>query len=154
MSSKPTADSIQRLGALKNLLLQGELSTQEEFCDALKSQGFEVTQSTVSRDLTRLSAIKARDTSGRIVYRLPKDNFSLPSLIPKFKGLITNIQHNGTTIVIHTTPGSASLVARQLDTNRPEGILGTIAGDDTIFVAPSHPRKIDKTIKAILAEFN
>lgn len=153
MSSRPVPDSMQRLTALRSLLEQGELSTQGEFCSALKSQGFEVTQSTVSRDLTRVAAVKARDASGRVVYRLPDDNSSLPVLMPSFKGLITDIQHNGNMIVIHTTPGSASLVARQLDTSRPEGILGTIAGDDTIFVAPSHPRRINKTIAAISAEF-
>jgi transcriptional regulator of arginine metabolism len=55
--------------------------------------------------------------------------------------------------VINTTPGSASLVARQLDQTKPEGILGTIAGDDTIFVAPLSARKIEQTISAINALF-
>lgn len=145
---------MQRLHKLRDLLAEGDLSTQDELCAALRSQGFDVTQSTVSRDLTRLAAVKARDASGRIVYRLPDDNSALPALIPTLKGLITDIQHNGNMIVIHTTPGSASLVARQLDNSRPEGILGTIAGDDTIFVAPSSPKKIDQTIRAIVAEFS
>jgi transcriptional regulator of arginine metabolism len=57
-------------------------------------------------------------------------------------------------IVINTTPGSASLVARQLDQTRPEGILGTIAGDDTIFVAPVSSRKIEQTVEAISALFS
>ncbi len=50
-----------------------------------QGQGFEVTQSTVSRDLTRLAAVKARDASGRVIYRLPDDNSSLPVLIPTSK---------------------------------------------------------------------
>ena len=56
-------------------------------------------------------------------------------------------------IVIHTSPGSASLVARHLDINRPGGILGTIAGDDTIFVAPGKDISIKQTIAAIRESF-
>ena len=56
-------------------------------------------------------------------------------------------------IVIQTSPGSASLVARHLDMNKPADILGTIAGDDTIFVAPSKDFSIKQTISAIRESF-
>lgn len=144
---------MERLSALRKLLEDGELSTQEDLGEALRGQGFVVTQSTISRDLTRVSAVKTRDSSGRIVYRLSDDlAASLP--LTDLKGLMTSIEHNGNLIVIRTSPGSASLLARQLDQNRPEGILGTIAGDDTIFVAPASPQSILKTIQAIIEEFN
>jgi len=145
---------MQRLNVLRGLLVEGKTSTQEELVQELRSQAFTVTQSTISRDLSRLGAVKARDTSGRIVYRLPEDVPTAPAMPSSdFKDLLVNVQHNGSLIVISTTPGSASLVAHQLDKSKPEGILGTIAGDDTIFVAPSSTKKIDETIQAILAEF-
>ena len=155
MSSRTTNDPRERLNTLRKLLSEGISSTQEELVDELSQQKFRVTQSTISRDLRKLGAVKAQDPAGRTVYRLP-DDINTPSIISGtgFAGLLVNIQHNGSLIVINTTPGSASLVARQLDQTKPEGILGTIAGDDTIFVAPVSPRKIEQTIEAISALFS
>lgn len=149
------SDARERLNTLRKLLAAGDLSTQEELAEELSGQKFRVTQSTISRDLRKLGAVKAQDPAGRTVYRLP-DDVSMPAMINgnSFAGLLVNIEHNGSLIVINTTPGSASLVARQLDQTKPEGILGTIAGDDTIFVAPVSPRKIEQTIEAISALFS
>jgi len=154
MSSRSANDSRERLNSLRKLLAAGDLSTQEELAEELSEQKFKVTQSTISRDLRKLGAVKAQDPAGRTVYRLP-DDLSSPAMISgnSFAGLLVNIQHNGSLIVINTTPGSASLVARQLDQTKPEGILGTIAGDDTIFVAPVSSRRIEQTIEAIAALF-
>ena len=148
------SDSRERLNSLRRLLAAGSLSTQEELVDELSEQKYRVTQSTISRDLRKLGAVKAQDPAGRTVYRLP-DDISMPAMISgnSFADLLVNIQHNGSLIVINTTPGSASLVARQLDQTKPEGILGTIAGDDTIFVAPVSSRKIEQTIEAISSLF-
>ncbi len=149
------SDSRDRLNTLRKLLSNGDLSTQEELAVELSEQKFKVTQSTISRDLRKLGAVKTQDPAGRTVYRLP-DDLSSPAMISgnSFAGLLVNVQHNGSLIVINTTPGSASLVARQLDQTRPEGILGTIAGDDTIFVAPVSSRKIEQTVEAISALFS
>jgi transcriptional regulator of arginine metabolism len=143
------------LNALRKLLATGDSSTQEDLVEALHSQKYSVTQSTISRDLRRLGAIKAQDSSGRTVYRLPDDP-SVASFVPSpgLKGLLIDIQHNGAMIVLHTTPGSASLVARHLDQTKPEGILGTIAGDDTIFVVPASMKKIIETVQAIVSELS
>lgn len=147
----------RRLSALRKLLEDGEISTQEELVEALRAQKFVVTQSTISRDLTRLAAVKARDASGRIIYRLPEDPLlAPPPPVRNMRDLVVDIQHNGSLIVINTTPGSASLLARVLDQTKPAGILGTIAGDDTIFVAPSstNAKKIDHTVQKILEEIS
>lgn len=153
MLSKPQSDPAARLNALRKLLAEGELSTQEDLVKELKAQHFAVTQSTISRDLSRLNAVKARDAAGRVVYRLP-DDLMIPSPpVGDMKGLLVDIFHNESIIVVRTTPGSASLLARLLDQNKPEGILGTIAGDDTIFVAPRSIKKIPQTIARIREEF-
>jgi transcriptional regulator of arginine metabolism len=140
-----------RLDALRKLLQEGTLSTQEDLCVKLEKLEFSVTQSTVSRDLRKLGAVKMIDTDGRTVYRLPDDvGVSAPIAAPgSLREMIMEIQNNGSIIVIHTTPGSASLVARHLDLVRPGGILGTIAGDDTIFVAPASLPQIRTTIRKI-----
>jgi len=147
-------DAGDRIHALRSLLSEGKISTQEELVLELRARKFTVTQSTISRDLARLGATKARDASGRVGYRLLEDPLNSPALpASDFKGLLVNVQHNGNLIVIQTPPGSASLVAHQLDRLRPEGILGTIAGDDTIFVAPRSTKRIQETVSAILAQF-
>lgn len=154
MSLIPPTDARSRLNALRKLLIEGEISTQEELAEELARQKYQVTQSTISRDLRKLGAIKTFDPAGQIVYRLP-DDVMIPSVSTAgLKGLLLDIQHNGVTIVLHTTPGSASLVARHLDQVKPEGIIGTMAGDDTIFVAPSSIKRIEQTVKAILEELS
>ena len=142
-------DTQGRLQALRRLLVKEEASTQDELRDELEKLDYEVNQSTISRDLRKLGAIKMIDTSGRTVYRLAEE--MAPIRAPSGLGsLITDIDHNGSMIVVHTSPGSASLVARQIDQLRTSnGILGTIAGDDTVFVCPKKPREIDALVKRI-----
>ena len=151
--AQPTSISKTRLSALKDLLSEGDASTQEELAVELFKRRFDVTQSTISRDLRKIGAIKAIDQSGRTVYRLPTQENSGESSTASYssglRGHILDIQHNGALIVIHTTTGSASLVARFLDQTKPAGILGTIAGDDTIFVAPASTKRVAETIAAI-----
>ena len=142
-----------RFDILHKLLESGKSSTQEELREVLEQKGFDVNQSTISRDLKKLNAIKGTDSRGRTVYRLSENSAETSFVSQSVPDLITNISHNDSMIVIHTSPGSASLVARHLDMNRPADILGTIAGDDTIFVAPSKDFSIKQTIAAIRESF-
>lgn len=141
-------DAKSRINALRQLLSQGKLSTQEELAEELGEKGFEITQSTISRDLRKLGAIKAIDPNGRTVYKLPPEPAS-PVSTGALEDLVLRTEHNGSLIVIHTAPGSASLVARHLDTAGLTSIIGTIAGDDCIFVAPADTRSIRATLKDI-----
>ena len=125
----------ERLSALRKILESGKNSTQEELRDMLEAKGHNVNQSTISRDLRKIGAIKGTDNKGRTVYRLSEISQESSFVAQSVGDLILNITHNDSMIVIQTSPGSASLVARHLDMNKPADILGTIAGDDTIFVA-------------------
>lgn len=125
-----------RLKALRLLLEEETPSTQEELRDKLEHQDFDVTQSTISRDLRRLGAIRTAGERGQAVYRLP-DETEVPLPTTNVGDLIWDITSNGSLIVINTAAGSAPLVARYLDRSAAPEILGTIAGDDTIFVAPA-----------------
>ncbi len=147
------SESRSRLEVLREMLREGTAGTQEEICEALKHHKFDVTQSTVSRDLRRIGAVKATGAHGETIYRLSEDNAPV-TVGGGLVDLIRNIQHNDAMIVIHTSPGSASLVARHLDTVRPEGVIGTLAGDDTIFVAPASTRQIPQIIRYIRQSFS
>jgi transcriptional regulator of arginine metabolism len=146
-------DSKQRQDLLRKLLAEGQLSTQEELADALRQHDFDITQSTISRDLRKIGVIKTVNEAGDTVYTLAS-NRALRGPLPvsaSLGHLLVDIRHNGAMIVMHTTVGSASLVAAHMDHQKIPGILGTIAGDDTIFVAPTSVLEIDATLKRIVA---
>lgn len=119
---------------LQNIVRHHKVGSQKAVCDLLHQQGIVVNQVRVSRLLRKLGVVKARDGEQH-VYQLPTEP---PSLSPNdlLKHVVTNVAHNGTMLVIQTLPGSAQLVARLLDQHQALGILGTVAGDDTVFVAP------------------
>jgi transcriptional regulator of arginine metabolism len=140
-----------RLDVLRELLRDGDSRTQEDLCEALRKKRFDVTQSTVSRDLRKVGAVKTTDSNGQTIYRLPEEmHIRPPTVSHNLGGLLIDIEANESMIVLHTSPGSASLVARHLDSMRSSlDILGTIAGDDTIFIAPTSSRLIKSIIKRI-----
>ncbi len=141
--------------ALKNILSKGFVGTQEELREKLEGLGLSVNQSTISRALRKLGAIKTTNTSGETVYKLNlfgTTNEPADILNPEkanLSKLIIDIQNNGSLIVMHTTPGSASLIASILDRKKPAKLLGTLAGDDTIFIAPAAADKISQTVSEI-----
>lgn len=148
----PRTDSRERLQILRELLEAEEASTQEHLREELEKRDFVVNQSTISRDLRKLGASKMTDSDGVTTYRLANDP-PPAGVVRGLSDLIKNISHNGAMIVINTDAGSAPLVARHIDTLRSESVLGTIAGDDTIFVAPASITAIAKTLKELKTSF-
>ncbi|QJC35057.1 transcriptional regulator ArgR [Enterobacteriaceae endosymbiont of Donacia piscatrix] len=128
----------------KNLIKKEKFSTQIEIVRALQEKGFQnINQSKVSRMLTRFGAVRVRNTKMEMVYCFPLE-LGVPNTTSPLKNLVLDIDYNDILIIIHTSPGAAQLIARLLDSlGKPEGILGTIAGDDTIFVVPT---RLFKTI--------
>jgi transcriptional regulator of arginine metabolism len=140
--------------ALSEILRKGSAGTQQDICAALAAQGFRINQSKISRLLHKLAAIKFKDAQGNTSYRLPKELAPPPTQTPLTQ-LILKIVANESLIIIQTSPGSASLIARMLDYQHSASeILATLAGDDTIFVAPKSIKKINATfdeVKKLLA---
>ena len=136
--------------AFKDLLNQEQFSSQGDIADALKSQGFEnISQSKVSRMLSKFGAVRTRNARQEMVYCLPAE-LGMPTAKSPLKQLVLDIEHNDVMIIIRTSPGAAQLIARLLDSlSKSDGVLGTIAGDDTIFIAPTDVSKIDETIKKL-----
>jgi len=143
----------QLVKAFKGLLKEEHLSSQGEIVDALKEQGFDsVNQSKVSRMLSKFGAVRTRNAKDEMVYCLPAE-LGVPTISSQLKTLVLDITHNECLIVIQTSPGSAQLIARLLDSlGRTEGILGTIAGDDTIFITPTSTSiiaEVDSAVKEL-----
>lgn len=136
--------------AFKELLNQERFGSQSEIVDALKKQGFTgINQSKISRMLSKFGAVRTRNTKMEMVYCLPNE-LSVPNTSSPLKNLVLDVDHNSMLIVIKTTPGAAQLIARLLDSiGKSEGILGAIAGDDTIFVTPTNDKPIDELLQNI-----
>jgi transcriptional regulator of arginine metabolism len=123
----------KRRQRLIEYLREGLAATQEEIGDRLASDGFQATQATISRDLDDIGAVR-RHENGTIVYALPDRN-GPPMGIGKrvFAELVRDVLPSSNLVVIRTYPGMASTVAAVLDQSGLLGLLGTIAGDDTVF---------------------
>ena len=134
----------------KQLLREEKYSSQAEIVEAMNKMGFSnINQSKVSRMLTRFGAVRTRNTKMNMVYCLPVE-LGVPTINSQLKSLVLDIGHNGSLIVIHTSPGAAQMIARMLDSlSKSEGILGTIAGDDTIFITPVELENIEDLCDSI-----
>src|SRR5579862_5325682 len=139
--------------ALRQLLQEGAVGTHEEICAALEKQGFNVNQPKVSRLLHQIGAVKVVNQAGKNLYKLPHEHglmheLNVPQLKTAIKQWVIDVVCNKTLIVVHTTPGAANLVAREIDLQQVDlGILGSIAGDDTIFIVPKDESKIKKVVE-------
>jgi len=141
--------------ALRLLLSESKASTQDEIATALSKEGFELSQSKISRLLHKIGAIKVNNTKGESSYRLPHEyrlshELADPLTSPIYSQLVINIAASDVLIVIHTIPSAASMVARLLDHNHVElEILGTLAGDDTVVAIPKSSKQIPGIMKGI-----
>lgn len=128
-----------RRAAIRALLARKEIATQEELRAQLARAGHAVTQATLSRDLAALGARRVHRATGGTAYELPGapviDGGADP--LSALGALVVDVVHNGTLVVVRTQPGAASAIAAVLDRARLPEIIGTIAGDDTIFLAPA-----------------
>ena len=129
-----------RLEALRLIISSQQLGSQDELLNALQKEGFKLTQATLSRDLKQLKVAKAASMSGHYVYVLPNETMykrvSTPNGIRemmKVPGFVS-INFSGNMGIIKTRPGYASSIAWNIDNSDIPEILGTIAGDDTIFI--------------------
>lgn len=135
--------------ACKRLLQQQSFSTQEEVRHSLIEMGFEdVSQSTVSRLLSRLGVAKVPNAYGKKVYCLTVENEPV-QVSSSIASQIEFITHNQLVVVVKTHPGGAQLVARLIDIQPHAEILGTVGGNDTVMVAPRDISRIDECEKVV-----
>jgi transcriptional regulator of arginine metabolism len=127
----------QRQGAILRLVRERELATQAEVAEALHSEGIDAVQTTVSRDIAQLGLVKVRNAQGRLVYALPgADDLSrLSELTTALRRWAVSLTPSGNLVVIGTPAGFAAALADAMDAARLPEVAGTVAGENTIFVA-------------------
>jgi transcriptional regulator of arginine metabolism len=126
----------ERQNAILALVRERALSTQAEVAAALKETGFDVVQTTVSRDIADLGLVKVRAPSGRLVYAPPgtTDTDRLRALAAAIRRYAVGLEAAGSLVVVTTPSGYASALAQAVDEAAHPGIAGTVAGDNTILV--------------------
>lgn len=128
--------SLQRRAAIRRLIRTRPIPTQEALGELLTKEGYQVTQATLSRDLALLRAVRIQGEDG-LRYELPEGLGSQGAqVLPELFEMVVSIEENGTLVVVLTQPGSAPALARAIDVARLPDVLGSLAGDDTIFLAP------------------
>ncbi len=128
---------------VKRIIREQRISSQEQLLTELQKEGFEVTQATLSRDLKQLKVAKVSDGADGYMYSVP--GFNKPRnpgtvssvYIEDLKRGFISIAFSGNMCMISTIVGHANSVASAIDNMEIPGILGTVAGDDTIFVLMS-----------------
>src|SRR3972149_8007845 len=142
----------ERLRAIKEIINIKKISSQEELLNALKKRGYNVTQSTISRDLNQLRLVKIRNY-------LEEEYYSIESRIPegkiidplkfksKFEESILSGKRAEKIIVVRTFPGEAQGTAAVIDGMNFVEVLGTVAGDDTIICIAENSENAEKMLK-------
>lgn len=130
------SDTEARRRFIRGLIAAAEVPNQEAIREALADEGYDVTQATISRDLSAIGATRVRD-DGHTVYRLVSeagtdaDREALYEAVDEF---VESVAVSGNLLVLKVPPGAAQFVASRIDQASVDGVLGSIAGDDTILV--------------------
>ncbi len=128
----------ERQGAILRLVQTRSLSTQAEVAEALREEGIDAVQTTVSRDIAQLGLVKVRSPHGRLVYALPgaADLDRLSALTAAMRRWTVSLVPANDLVVIRTPRGYATPLADAIDDAGLADVAGTVAGENTIFVAP------------------
>ena len=143
-----------RQNLILNIIKTHEIETQEELANYLIDAGISITQATISRDIKEMNLIKVQTVNGRYKYA-PNTGENQPKnltvLIRVFKTTVREIRTAGNIIVVKTLPGSANVAAEAVDSLEMDGVAGTLAGDNTVFVAASTQEKAEEISDALKA---
>lgn len=142
----------RRHHVLRELLASEAVSTQEDLVAGLARAGLGVTQATVSRDLAAIGAVRGADgyrlpgtpVGGTAVATAPADGSRIAGVIREHA---VSVEPAAALAVVRTAPGHANFVATELDAARPMGMIGCIAGDDTIFIATASDREARRLVR-------
>jgi transcriptional regulator of arginine metabolism len=141
-----TADRRKRHLKILELISTRPVRTQEELADALAALGWEVTQSSVSRDIAALRLVKVDGAYRKPLLRASRAD---PDERRVAEGVLTTDTAGDVLVVLHTPPGEANHVAVALDRLAWPDIIGTIAGDDTIFLAVKDSRSQRRVLREV-----
>jgi transcriptional regulator of arginine metabolism len=129
----------ERHAAILRLVREHPISTQTELADALRNEGHDVVQTTVSRDVHELGLIKVRHPSGRLIYAFPEDAGIGEELSDALARWTLTVEASGNLVVVTTPYGYASALAQAIDVSRHAHVAGTIAGENTVLLVSREP---------------
>lgn len=138
-------------GALLQIIQSGEAGTQQHLISMLSKQGLAANQSSISRALRKIGAVKSLNAKGEAVYRIPHAASQI-GRSQTIRDLVTHITSNEQLILVHTCTGSANVVAQLIDEQDLPELLGTLAGDNTLMIVPKSVRQ-KSTLEKKLADF-
>lgn len=154
MSTNSQNVSARRAKAI-SLIQAGLVHSQTDLVNQLKKSGFRVTQTTASRDLEEIGAVRARNLHGESVYQIRESSDdALTRVNPVPSRLILSVDHSANLAVVRTPPGAAQFVASSLDHANLTGVIGTLAGDDTIILVSKKATGGAQLAKELLAFAN
>ena len=129
---------VQRQQAVIRLITDHTVGSQPLLVDMLADEGISATQATVSRDLEEVGAVKIRVAGGETIYALPELPHDRVTPIDHLRRVlgewVADVNHSANLVVVRTPPGCAHVVASALDRSSMAGIIGTVAGDDTLLI--------------------
>ena len=126
-----------------------DVETQDELASELRASGFQVTQATVSRDIKEMRLIKVLTKDGRYKYASirEKEGAVNDRFLKIYRNSVISVDYAGNMVIIKTLVGSANAAAVSIDALNIKEIVGTIAGDDTIFLVIRDESQVQKVIK-------
>ncbi len=134
---------VQRQQTIARLIEQQQVTNQPQLVELLEGEGITATQATVSRDLEDLGAVKVRVPGGATVYAVPEFAPERVAPLDQLRRVmgewVADVTHSANLVIVRTPPGCAHVVASALDRSGLEGLLGTVAGDDTMLCVASEP---------------
>jgi transcriptional regulator of arginine metabolism len=136
------AEKPRRQQRILELVQSRPIASQEQLAAALRQEGIEATQATLSRDLRELGLVK-----GPAGYMMPREPG--PALPRAVRTYLVRAESAGNLAVLHTGPGRAPLLALEIDRARLRPVLGTVAGDDTIFIAARTSREAGRVLREL-----
>ena len=130
---------IKRQNKIVEIISSGDVETQEELIERLRREGCDVTQATVSRDIKELGIIKISGKGSKYKYALPHSaHRDSRHISEKYKSIlretVIKVDYAINTVVVNTYPGMAAAAAAAIDGIGNENMIGSLAGDDTIFI--------------------
>lgn len=143
-------DKQKRRRLVRQVLREEVVSSQEQLASLLSERGVPCTQATLSRDLRDMGVSRERTDAG-LRYVLDNRARYLAALREVVGMEILDVRHNGSLIVLRTLAGRAQGVAAYIDESNDPRVLGTVAGDDTVFIAPAEAARIDALAEAFLS---
>ena len=138
-----------RQAAILNLIEKQDIKTQKELAEKLKTQGFHVTQATVSRDIKEMRLLKVLSGLGDYKYATADqaEHSVYDRFVRMFVDSVISIKAAGNIIVIKTLPGSANVAGEAIDSMRWPEIVGTLSGDNTILVIVHDNEDADEVVR-------